>query len=113
MSKKIIFSILVLGIAALVPFLFVRAFTTSSSGYANNGAPEADAYAGTTNVLIMDISLPDPVSDTTIGGTAPSAGTQITDTKDSDWTTMSFYDQSAGDAFNGSNDWIGLDDDQD
>jgi len=103
----------VLGLSLILLPKNITAFTTSSTGYANNGAPEKDAYAGDTNVLIMDISLPDPVSDTTIGGTAPSAGTQITATKDSDWTTMSFYDASAGDAFSSTTDWIGLDDDQD
>ena len=113
MAKKTFLLLITFALAVTLPLYFVRAFTTSSAGYANNGAPQTDAYAGTSNILIMDISLPDPVSDADIGGTAPSAGTQITDTKDADWTTMSFYDQSGGDAFNSSNDWIGLDDDQD
>jgi hypothetical protein len=109
-KKKAIFSFLVVVFGLVLTFSLVRAFTTSSPGYANNGAPQRDAYAGTTNVLIMDVSLPDPGSDTTIAGTAPTAGTTITGTKDSDWTTLYFYDAAAGGAWNASADIIFVDD---
>ena len=105
--------LLIFGLTIFVGTTKIKAFTTSSTGYVNNGAPERDAYAGATNVLIMDVSLPNPVADSDIGGTAPSAGTAITATKDSDWTTMKFYDAAAGGAFSSSADWIGLDDDLD
>jgi len=110
-KKKIILSVLILGLAVVLPLFFVKAFTTSSTGYANNGAPERDAAPGEANVLIMDISLPDPGTDTTIAGTAPSAGTAITATKDSDWTTLYFHDATAdGGAWDSANDIVFVDD---
>jgi hypothetical protein len=48
-------------------------------------------------------------ADETIAGSAPSAGTSITATKPASWTTMSFYDASAGGQWNSGNDWIGTD----
>jgi len=112
MSKKILFSFIVFIVLFCLPFYFAKAFTTSSTGYANNGAPETDAYAGTANVLIMDISLPDPISDTTIGGTAPSAGTALVSDEPAGWN-LYYYDKTDGDVWDSSNDWVGTDDDAD
>jgi hypothetical protein len=84
-QRKILFllvgGLLIIGLGLFFGATKAGAFTTGSSGYANNGAPQTDAYAGDTNVLIMDISLPDPLTDSCIvtggcGGT-PTPGSAI------------------------------------
>ena len=50
-------------------------------------------------------------ADTTVGGTAPAAGTAILDAKDADWTTVKFYDKTGAGAWDAGNDWIGIDSD--
>jgi hypothetical protein len=60
---------------------------------------------------VLDVTLPDAGTDTTIAGTAPTAGTTIVATKDSDWTTLYFYDATAdGGAWNATTDIIFIND---
>jgi hypothetical protein len=52
-------------------------------------------------------------ADTTFAGVAiaAGAGTAISDTKDTDWTTVRFYDKTASNPWDVDNDWIGIDSD--
>lgn len=87
---------------------------STAANFTNNTSDSSNVNAGSTNVVVLDITLPAVGSDTTISGTGPIAGTAITATEDADWdggaatTDFYFYDGGATTWASGD-DWIGFD----
>ena len=103
---------------SLVIFLFSTIFASSvfaanASQFTNNQAPTAYFPASATNKLILDLTLPTPITDSVLAGTAPSAGTTITGTNP--WTAaggVRFYNGGTS-AWQSASDVIVTDNDKD
>ncbi len=72
----------------------------------NNQAAAQKVTASESDFLVLDFNI-NVDNETTLAGTAPSAGTTITATKPEGWTTTKFYDASAGGAWSAGSDWLG------
>jgi len=80
MNKKILILFLIISFAFVLGTnaVLLPGFTTSSSGYANNGVGPENYSASTENNLILDISLPDPMTDAALAGSGtPAVGSAI------------------------------------
>ncbi|MFA5341199.1 MAG: hypothetical protein WC332_05405 [Clostridia bacterium] len=110
MNKKILFLFLIISFALA---LNAKAFTTSSNGYINNGVNPENYIVNTDNNLILDISLPDPATDTVLAGSGtPTAGSAVITTNP--WSGAAvpvfFYDNGNA-VWAAANDGIFTDDD--
>jgi cysteine-rich repeat protein len=82
-------------------------------GTADNWATNETPFDATTDWFKENVAEEltySAAADTTAGGTAPAAGTPITTTKDTDWTSLYFFDAVGGGVWNGLADLIFTDD---
>ncbi len=108
MDKKIFLFFLIL--LLLISFK-TEAFTTSSTGYVNNGVGSENYIVSTDNNLILDISLPDPATDTVLSGSGiPATGSAVITTNPWSGAAISVFFYDNGDAvWTAVNDGIFLD----